>query len=312
MRSTVRTWLPAVALLSLFAAAPARAQLMLPGAPAPAPGQENAIMAPAAPPRPPAPKIASETSVIGRTLFLNGAKGKLVIEKKGGAGLQASIVAVGDRISKPTESCGLDLGGGKPLDMVSIGRAAGAPRYEIRIPACIITLDILEGSALVQNAENACVFAESDCKINATGLWGPPPSSLDSLAASIEKDRGRADRVVIESYKALYARFKDRAETKKIAAEQADFSSAREVMCRDYAREAVHGFCATRFTELRATELVERISRIDGREFVPESTRPRPPRPPVESVETAPPPPPVAAAPQRRESPSFWPFNLFR
>ncbi|MCP8938071.1 hypothetical protein NK718_06055 [Alsobacter sp. SYSU M60028] len=298
--------------LALGVAGPARAQLMLPNASGPAPGQEGVVTAPAAPPRPPAPKIASESSVIGKTLYLNGSKGKLVIDRKGPSGLQASLVAVGDRISNPTESCGLDLGGGKPLDMTPVGRAAGAPRYEIRIPSCPITVDILEGAALVSNPEQACVFPEGDCKVNATGLWGPTPASLEGQAASIEKDRGRADRVVIESYKALYARTKDRNEIKKIAAEQADFSSARETMCRDYAREAVHGFCATRFTELRATELVERISKMDGREFVPESTRPRAPRPPADVDQQQAPPPVAAAPPPRREQSGFWLFNLFR
>jgi hypothetical protein len=256
------------------------------------------------------PRPASDSTVAGRPLFLNGSKGKLVIEKKS-AGLQATLIATGDRISRPTETCGLDLGGGKPLDMVAAGRPAGAPRYEIRIPGCLISVDMLEGAALLGSPDEACRFPEGDCSVSLTGLWGPPAASLESQATSIERDRSRADKVVRESYKALYARTKDRNETKRIAAEQADFTSARETVCRDYAREAVHGFCATRFTELRATELVERVSKLDGREFVPESNRPRP-RPATPEVATAPPAVAVQPPAPQRPGPSIWPFNLFR
>jgi hypothetical protein len=317
--SPLRRLVFGAASVGFFALSPAQAQLVLPGAPAAGPAgssgaaQGGGLAAPPpvrVAPRPSAPKTTGETSVLGKTLYFNGSKGKLVIEKAG-SGLQATLIAVGDKISKPNDTCGLDLGGGKPLDMIPTGRPAGAPRYEIRIPACLITVDLLDGAALVGSPDQACSFPEGDCRVSATGLWGPQPASLEAQSAAIEKDRGRADKIVRESYKALYARTKDKNETKKIAAEQADFTSAREIVCRDYAREPAHGFCATRFTELRATDLVERVSKLDGREFVPETNRPRP-KPPVDAEMAAAPPPVAAAPPPQRQTPSIWPFNLFR
>ncbi|VTZ21295.1 conserved hypothetical protein [Methylocella tundrae] len=48
---------------------------------------------------------------------------------------------------------------------------------------------------------------------------------------------------------------KDKDAVKKIASEQAGFSSEREVACRNYAREDVHGFCALRLTQGRGFAL---------------------------------------------------------
>src|SRR4051794_2281917 len=123
--SPVRRLMFAAAGVGLFAVSPAEAQLVLPGAPAPGPGPAGVMQggglpaqsAPRVAPRPSAPKMPGETSVLGKTLYFNGSKGKLVIDKaasdKTGASLQATLIAVGDKISKPTDTCGLDLGGGK-------------------------------------------------------------------------------------------------------------------------------------------------------------------------------------------------------
>ena len=48
---------------------------------------------------------------------------------------------------------------------------------------------------------------------------------------------------------------KDKEAIKQIASEQAGFSSEREVICRNYLREDIHGFCALRITQARALAL---------------------------------------------------------
>jgi hypothetical protein len=48
---------------------------------------------------------------------------------------------------------------------------------------------------------------------------------------------------------------KDKDVIKQIASEQAGFSSEREMICRNYLRENIHGFCALRITQARALAL---------------------------------------------------------
>ena len=55
-------------------------------------------------------------------------------------------------------------------------------------------------------------------------------------------------------------RQKDRNTIRSLAHEQAAFSSEREEMCRDYAREDQHGFCAARFTEGKLAQINQRLS----------------------------------------------------
>jgi hypothetical protein len=47
----------------------------------------------------------------------------------------------------------------------------------------------------------------------------------------------------------------DREAVKKIAGEQAGFSSAREMTCRTYLKEDFHEYCALRLTQARALAL---------------------------------------------------------
>ena len=77
------------------------------------------------------------------------------------------------------------------------------------------------------------------------------------LRDSLEKDRARADKAVRETYKALIAKVPktEKGGVRQIASEQAGFTSERELICRDYSRKSVHGFCAARYTELRAAAL---------------------------------------------------------
>ena len=66
---------------------------------------------------------------------------------------------------------------------------------------------------------------------------------------------------------------KDKAAIKKIASEQAGFSSEREVACRNYAGEDVHGFCALRLTQARAFALRAELE-AKGKSAEPKKAKP--------------------------------------
>lgn len=299
--------------LAVAMSSPAAAQLMLPQAPAGGgPGSAAPAMpAPAQPPAPPRPvavKLPGEATVLGRTFYFNGTKGRLIVERKDRtAPLTATMIAVGEQLSAPGEACGIDLGGGRPLAMTPAGRPNGVPRFRIDIPACPLDLDLLDGAVLV-SAPDSCPFPEGNCRIDARGLWGPGAGTLEGQLRAIESDRSSADRAVRENFKALIARTKDRNGVKEVAAEQAGFTSERETLCRDYARESVHGFCSARFTELRAAELAARVEALGGPP--PVAAAPRPPRPaaPVAAPAVGQAPPAAAPAPP----PTRSIFDIFR
>ncbi|MGH6868730.1 MAG: hypothetical protein ACREDA_07665, partial [Methylocella sp.] len=72
----------------------------------------------------------------------------------------------------------------------------------------------------------------------------------------LERERGRAESAMLARFHALLTSAgKDKEAIKQIAGEQAGFSSEREVICRKYVREDVHGFCALRITQARALAL---------------------------------------------------------
>jgi hypothetical protein len=307
----------------MLASNSASAQLVLPGAgPGAAPGSiQPAAPVPSAPKPPPGPvvvKLVGEESVVGKTLQLNGARGKLQIERKDKATLQATIIAVGEKISDPSQACGLDLGGGRPIDLTPAGRPEGVIRLGLDAPSCPLTLDVLDGAVLVRGADAACTFKEADCRVVARGLWGPAPSTFEGQKW-IESDRSRADKAVRENFKALIHRTQGKQEIKAVAAEQAGFTSERETVCRDYAREAAHGYCAARYTELRAAGLAARLNRLDGKPegAVVAASKPRKPKPrpetatvgevPTSSPALAPPPQAAPAAPARKSL-----FDIFR
>jgi hypothetical protein len=261
-------------------------------------------------------KLVGEESVVGKTLLLNGARGKLQIERKDKSSLQATMIAVGEKISDPSQACGVDLGGGRPLDLAPAGRPEGVIRLSLDAPSCPLTLDVLDGAVLVRGAEAACTFKDADCRVEARGLWGPAPTAFEGQKW-IESDRSRADKAVRENFKALIHRTQGKQEIKAVAAEQAGFTSERETVCRDYAREAAHGYCASRYTELRAAGLAARLNRLDGKPegavvaaAKPRKPKPRPEAATVGEVPTSSPalaPPPEAPAPARKSL-----FDIFR
>ena len=99
-------------------------------------------------------------------------------------------------------------------------------------------------------------------------------------AKEIERQRGRIENEARANFRALLAAAKgNKARVKEIAREQASFSSRREEICRDYAREDQHGYCASRITMAHVVALA---AELHGPEK-PTSGQPvkkkRPPRP---------------------------------
>ncbi len=238
-----------------------------------------------APARPVAVRPPSEDNIVGRDLKRNGSLGVLRIDRAQG-GLRAQVTLTGSKVSQPTESCSVRLGGGEPVPLSSLGRPEGLPRYEVQTPACPIVFDVLEGAVMVTAPGEACAIQEADCRAEPRGIWGPEPGSLMSKAAEFEQARGSFEKAVRENYKALAQRAGGQA-VRPIVAEQAAFSSEREQICRSYAREGVHGFCNARYTEGRAVTLASRLGILMQAES--QADRARRPRPPPVS-EAMPPP----------------------
>jgi hypothetical protein len=102
-------------------------------------------------------------------------------------------------------------------------------------------------------------------------MWGPEPAQLMPKVRDFEAMRASADKIVRDNYKVLASRARPE-NARPIIAEQAAFSSDREMMCRSYAREATTSFCNAKFTEARALSLATRL----GVSLSTASAEPRP------------------------------------
>lgn len=245
--SRLRTVLLAFS-LGFWGLAPAEAQIVLPGAQAPT---SEGVVQPR--PAPPQIKPASLDQILGKPIMQNGFRGRMTLARDKN-GVVAKVILAGEKISKPNEACGIDPGGTDSIMLKPIP-STGAPTFEAQAEGCPFTLSVLDDSVIVTSPAQACVFQNADCRVDPRGLWGPAPQALEPRTGDFEKERPRADRAVRETYKEKIADASGKAEIKTIAAEQAGFSAAREMICRNYAREAVHGFCALRYTEFRAVTL---------------------------------------------------------
>jgi hypothetical protein len=260
----VRQFLFVFVLASLLAPAAARAQLLLPGAlQAQPPGGPNASSG-AADAVPAKPKLAglkapSVAAILGRDLARDGSAGVISFRdtpEKGFEIIRLSLSGKGTS-SYPAEPCLVDLTGEGPIQTRFNGRPNGASRYEIDLPACSFSLEVLEGAVLVTRSPGTCEFAYAQCRVDPAGLWGPRGDSFGpGQAKQFERERSRAELDMQVNFRALLASAgKDKEAVKKIAAEQAGFSSAREMTCRSYLKEDVHGYCALRLTQARALAL---------------------------------------------------------
>lgn len=272
--------------------APVQAQMVLPGAVgAPPPGTPDqpggAAGAPKpAKPKPVAPKFPSEESLVGKELLLRGKSGRLSFERKDKDLRISRLSLEGDLISKPGEACQVDLGAAGPISLKPAGRPNGLVRFEVEAAACPFGFDIVDGAIFASHTGQACTFTAADCKVDPTGLWGPAGNTIGpERAKEIERGRASSETTLRTNFKALISSTgKDRASIKALAREQAAFSSQREEICRDYARETAHGYCAWRYTEARSFGLRARLKggKIDEAGDAPKPVRKKPrPKPPV-------------------------------
>jgi len=276
MDRALLTLLFTLSVVGLTSGAPtgAMAQLMLPGA---APPSAPVQLGNKAKPKPAVAgtAAASQDSVIGRPLFRNGAQGTIEFARderpKSSPGATVDrnerimrinrLTLEGELVSRPGEACRVNVVSDTAVAAKATGRPEGMRRFAVALDACPFSFDVLEGAILVSRMPQLCVFAQADCQVDPSGLWGPAAAQLGADRRSeIEKSRTRAESNLRTNFRALIARAQDGRQVKVIAREQAGFSSEREQLCRDYAGEDQHGFCAARITEARSASLASRLN----------------------------------------------------
>ena len=252
----------------------ARAQLTLPGA-APAEPQ-GATVAPAKHKRSgssakeagasakgaKADAASGIASVAGLPLMLNGKSGLLQISGDDKTATIDKLQLAGESVSDPSQHCVVDIVGEKPILATSAGRPDGLERFEADVPACPVAFDILDGAVLVPAQITACVFKAADCQTSPAGLWGPEGASLTGEAAKIVKERAEAERAMAKLVRAIEDRAGASPEAADLVRDQNGFASQRDELCRDYAKESVHGYCALRATQARTALLQTRLDAL--------------------------------------------------
>lgn len=252
----------AVALSAAACVAPAQAQFAAPGSVPPA-GE-------AAAPRPPVPAITRraarraaasgpEAAIAERTLLQNGNQSRLELERRDGQLVAVKLQLAGVASDGSGKVCRVDLAAAGPFVAKELGKESGLPRYGLPVEGCEMSFSVLNASALMKGPGQACVFAKEACRVDVSGLWGPPAETVAKTSRDIEKARSKADQAVRAHYKMLIGRAGGHDAVKVVAREQAAFSAEREMVCRAYDGEVQHGFCHARFSEARAAELAARL-----------------------------------------------------
>ena len=224
-------------------------------------------------------KPPSEETIVGHTLSLDGRRGKMSFAKAGSDLTLTMLTLDGDKISKPNQTCTVGVALTKPLVVTPAGRPAGTIRYEVPVSACPFAIDVLDGAVLVSRPDGSCSFAAADCSVTPTGLWGPSASDMaPARIKEMERQRARIEVTMRANFRSVLKKAgKDHQAVKAIAGEQAAFSSEREVICRDYQGESVHGFCSTQITEARALALVAKFDAMtEGPHDHRRPSRPKP------------------------------------
>jgi hypothetical protein len=204
---------------------------------------------------------ASEEGLVGTDALHNGASGRLRLERLGRDHYGLRLKLEGTAVAAPGSPCAVELGNVEPLPLVSQGRPAGLPRYAIDSPICAIVFDIVGDAALVVAPQGECVFEAANCRVNPRGLWGPEGRGLGPRTREIERVRGRADGDIRTDFRQLMSRMKG-TDLQAATAEQANFSSARDVTCRSYVAENAHGYCAAKLTEARAAAIKAQLATL--------------------------------------------------
>lgn len=199
-----------------------------------------------------------EESIIDRELLHEGSKGVIGFQRGPDKTLLITkLVMEGEQISSPAEACRVDVNPGEPIPVRPASQAGGLAHFSVDLAACPFSFNLMNGAIFVSPDTEACTFQAADCKIDLSGLWGPDGSSFsEKQIKAMEHSRASAEVTMRTNYRALQSLAgKDRAQVKKNAHDQAGFSSEREVICRNYAHEDQHGFCALQITLSRALGL---------------------------------------------------------
>jgi hypothetical protein len=262
--------------VAAFATTDVRAQLVLPGA-APAEPQ-GARVAPAKPKHKSSGASATPAgsggkdaeasppagfaSLAGRPLMLNGKSGLLEISGDDKSATVEKLQLVGEGVSDSSQRCIVDIVGETPIEATNVGRPDGLDRYEAKVSACPISFDVLSGAVLVPTQITACVFKAADCQTAPGGLWGPDGASLVGDAAKIVKERAAVEKAMGKILHDIEDRAQDSAQATDLVRDQKGFAGQRDDLCRDYAKESVHGYCALRVTEARTALLRTRLDEL--------------------------------------------------
>jgi hypothetical protein len=250
-------------LVALLAPATAHAQLMLPGALQAEPQGGTGPSSDAARAASSKPKLAglkppSVETILGRDLARDGSAGTIAFGLTQDKGIEITKLSLsGEGDSFPAEPCIVDVVAERPIEARALGRPNGLFRYEVDLPACPFSFEVLEGAVLVARSPGTCEFQEAQCRVDPAGLWGPKGNSFGpDQAKQFERERSRVESDMRANFRALLTSAgKNEEAIKKIAGEQAGFSSVRETTCHSYLKEDLHGFCALRLTQAHALAL---------------------------------------------------------
>ena len=253
----------------------AKAQLQLPGAFAPAPEGATSTPGDIKPKKrgpPPPAKVPNDDAIAGRTVKQNGRVGLIEFRKDGKELKVARLTLAGENTSRAGENCELEVTGA-PFSLIADGKPVGANRYRLDLEACPLLIDVLEGAVMVSLPARVCTFEAAQCRVDPNGLWGQPASEIGpERTKEIERSRGRVEQGMRSHFRDwVSAASKDHALVTRIAREQAGFSSRREEICRDYARETEHGYCGLVVTEARSLALTARVAPPE----IPEDDNPK-------------------------------------
>ncbi|MGA8443797.1 MAG: hypothetical protein WB766_01205, partial [Roseiarcus sp.] len=206
-----------------------------------------------------APGVAS---LAGRPLMLNGKSGLLQISGDDKTATIDKLQLAGESVSDSSQRCVVDIVGENPIQATSVGRPDGLLRFEADVPACPFSFDVLDGAALAPSQITACVFKAADCQTGPGGLWGPDGASLVGDAAKFAKERAEAEKAMAKAVRAVQDRAADSPEAADLIRDQNGFAGQRDDICRDYAKESIHGYCALRVTEARTALLETRLHEL--------------------------------------------------
>jgi hypothetical protein len=256
-----------------LAASEAAAQLVLPGAAPAAP--QGATASPAKARSAGAAKGAGASAkgakpgaapgvagLAGRPLMLNGKSGLLQISGDDQTATIDKLQLAGESVSDSSQRCVVDIVGENPIKATSVGRPDGLERFDADVPACPFSFDVLDGAALAPSQITACVFKAADCQTGPGGLWGPDGASLVGDAAIFAKERAEAEKAMAKAVRAVQDRSADNPEAADLVRDQNGFAGQRDDICRDYAKESVHGYCALRLTQARTALLETRLNEL--------------------------------------------------